>query len=555
MNEMLSTEQLCLLENLMYLDYKIENKKKHLVDEHKTVGRLISAIDINKVNADEIIPKEEWSKLIQAVKKDSVLMGMEIVSTKVDNGEGGGEGFSAVFTNPYTNEAVVAFRGTAKEEWKDNFLGGGVTNQADKVSTPQQENALKWYQDWRKDNPYYMVTVTGHSKGGNKAKYITIMDDSVERCVSFDGQGFSDEFIEHYTDKISTNQYKISNHNVKGDYVNILLNDVGRSTYYEAYNIGKKGFLENHAPNAFLHFQKDSTAVMVESSDGQIWEVKEMDQYFHSLLRGAKSAGQKESLLSLFGTVADKAMGEGTKDVDTYLRILIEEEKLDAVAYLLAYTSKYIKEKPEFSKAVASLAEFDKGSYIAMIEGIDKLNVLFENSWVDIPIEWFSENPPKALLSWIQKELNSKGIQLSTDEIAKLLKIIKLVNEKYDRIADLLSGEEKRVADKPRIMGKSRSGFGKNCRFEVRVQGIDSAGSRMEDLAKQIVKIADQLEGFEFGFKIDTEQYYKQALNKIALKLKNEGDFAKNLSKGLKHIARLYQSTEKRVLYRAEEVR
>lgn len=35
------------------------------------------------------------------------------------------------------------------------------------------------------------ITVTGHSKGGNKAK-----DNSVDICIAFDGQGFSDEFID-----------------------------------------------------------------------------------------------------------------------------------------------------------------------------------------------------------------------------------------------------------------------------------------------------------------------------------------------------------------------
>lgn len=34
------------------------------------------------------------------------------------------------------------------------------------------------------------------------------------------------------------NQDKISNHNVESDYVNLLLNDVGNTTFYKGYDYG-----------------------------------------------------------------------------------------------------------------------------------------------------------------------------------------------------------------------------------------------------------------------------------------------------------------------------
>lgn len=37
---------------------------------------------------------------------------------------------------------------------------------------------------------YDSITVTGHSKGGNKAQYVTVLSDKVDRCISMDGQGF-----------------------------------------------------------------------------------------------------------------------------------------------------------------------------------------------------------------------------------------------------------------------------------------------------------------------------------------------------------------------------
>ena len=46
------------------------------------------------------------------------------------------------------------------------------------------------------------LTVSGHSKGGNRAQYVKILTDQVDRCVSFDGQGFSSEFLELYAEEI-----------------------------------------------------------------------------------------------------------------------------------------------------------------------------------------------------------------------------------------------------------------------------------------------------------------------------------------------------------------
>ncbi|MBR4545203.1 MAG: DUF2974 domain-containing protein [Oscillibacter sp.] len=55
------------------------------------------------------------------------------------------------------------------------------------TDTAQQKNALAWYQDTyqKLGLERYEVTVTGHSKGGNKSKYITLMDDSVSQMRFF----------------------------------------------------------------------------------------------------------------------------------------------------------------------------------------------------------------------------------------------------------------------------------------------------------------------------------------------------------------------------------
>ena len=52
--------------------------------------------------------------------------------------------------------------------------------------------------DYIENLPYDSITVAGHSKGGNKAQYVTVLSDKVDRCISMDGQGFSQEFIDKY---------------------------------------------------------------------------------------------------------------------------------------------------------------------------------------------------------------------------------------------------------------------------------------------------------------------------------------------------------------------
>ena len=227
---LLDVKQVLLLENLTYMGY--EKNKKLFPDllsidvdyatGDVTVGEVLEKIDVealdDKKNYGSFMTGADWKKIKKAILADPVLRDMKILTVEGDTPEEGA--LSAVFVNSTTGEAVVAFRGTREYEWKDNFLGGAVTIleegisnvNHDGVSTAYQEKALKWYQSLDLEG-YETITVTGHSKGGNKAKYITILDDSVTRCLSYDGQGFSDEFFEKYKEKIIARQYAISNHN------------------------------------------------------------------------------------------------------------------------------------------------------------------------------------------------------------------------------------------------------------------------------------------------------------------------------------------------------
>ena len=196
----LTDEQLMLLEQLTYMDTDVANEASVSLNTNaKTVQEFIQPFldnpdalkNLENSTRDSIsggvMQGSEWAAIIREVENDPELMQLEMdvnyTSQKdktIDN---------IVFTEPNgdPNKAIVAFRGTLDgTEWNDNFLGFNTTD------TECQQEALRFINGL----PYNDITVIGHSKGGNKAQYCTLLSDKVTYCLSMDGQGFSPEFID-----------------------------------------------------------------------------------------------------------------------------------------------------------------------------------------------------------------------------------------------------------------------------------------------------------------------------------------------------------------------
>ena len=434
MDEQLSTEQLLLLNNLMYMT---DTKPLRNIADTKatTVAKFINNINVEALEVSKdygsLITGEEWKNIIQAVKNDEQLMNMQIAEVHVDSvKDGGGGGVSAVFVDPSTNEAVVTFRGTALKEWHDNFVGGGLTKANDKVSTPFQQNALDWYQSLDLEK-YDTVTVTGHSKGGNKAKYITLLDDSVDRCVSFDGQGFSDAFMMKYMAEISANQDKITNHNVEGDYVNPLLNDVGKTTFYKGYDIGEGGFLENHCPNTFFKFGENGSFELVEGTRDENMAV--LDEFLNCYLRSMSAEDRQESL-DMIGELAQG--GFNGAGINEYLDIMLKSDNVDHAAYFLAYTVEYQQENPELIGALNDVLAKNGGEpLINLVNGVvdfvnsEDFDDMFET--VGFAADLLPEFAYGIAGDKLEDEL---GIDLSGKELKKLFGMIGTASDEMENI-------------------------------------------------------------------------------------------------------------------------
>lgn len=232
----LSNAQLLMLDNLIYTKY---------CKNDATVGDIINnmAKDLDKGKSIEgcMMSNEEWRDLIAVIQDEPSLLNYTVQNYENNTNTGMR---AACFVDNVENptDVNVVFRGTSSDyEWHDNGEGGYLSD------TDQQQAAAEYVNNLP-DKYGNNMTVTGHSKGGNKAQYVTIVTDRIAKCVSYDGQGFSEEFIQKYEDEIAKKSQSIISISASDDFVNCLLYPIaGTKIYIETE--GQDNFLHYHKPN------------------------------------------------------------------------------------------------------------------------------------------------------------------------------------------------------------------------------------------------------------------------------------------------------------------
>ena len=179
--------------------------------------------------------KEEWMEVINDVINDPVLRKLRLIKAE-DIKETvpyiAAAGHRAVLFGDEAARGYVIFRGTgSEEEWDDNARGMIAAD------TLQQRAAARFTREACRQFP--SITVAGHSKGGNKAQYaaITLPENTVEQCFSFDGQGFSAAFFEKYNKQIESRKSIVNLISERRGIVHALGFPVDKTTYY----IGRRG--------------------------------------------------------------------------------------------------------------------------------------------------------------------------------------------------------------------------------------------------------------------------------------------------------------------------
>lgn len=216
----LSSAQLIMLDTLIYSDY---------VQEGATVGSIVDRmradIQAKRPISGASMSNREWTDLLNAIDNNP-----SVLDYTVRNLETQSSGMrAACFVK--NDDVNVVFRGTVTaEEWGDNGEGGYLPD------SDIQQAAAEYVKNLPAEYGNNM-TVSGHSKGGNLAQYVTIAlakteNDRIANCVSIDGQGFSDEFMDKYADSIAEKSASITSISAERDVVNALLYPVAGNRIY-----------------------------------------------------------------------------------------------------------------------------------------------------------------------------------------------------------------------------------------------------------------------------------------------------------------------------------
>ncbi|MBQ4528371.1 MAG: DUF2974 domain-containing protein [Clostridia bacterium] len=243
-------EEMSYAAALAYLDFKEEVIREH---PDWTIGQHLESpqnADLKQQFMDRMGP-DRYEDFISGEYKD-----WKIIDSQNNNGWDG-NGFAACTIDTGDGNAIVGFRGSEVNS-ADDFLHDwliadvGLVNE---TQTSQQRYAEEYLNriNNKFGDDYDNFSITGHSLGGNLAEHATLtapdsMADKIDRCLSFDGPGFSDEYLEKYADQIKDNAHLVDHYQASA--VGTMLNPVPGTNYrHIEVKDGASGFKRHNIKN------------------------------------------------------------------------------------------------------------------------------------------------------------------------------------------------------------------------------------------------------------------------------------------------------------------
>lgn len=331
--------QLLLLNNIMY-------RPEFSATEHEGMTiREIFEEGVGNSKQQEMTP-EEWDEIYKMVEGDPEILDLKLYSAKYEEDTGAR---MACFVDA-NGQAYAVFAGTGANEWRDDCVAGTMAD------SPQQEKALAWFESL----PFDDIVVSGHSKGGNKAMYVTVVSDKAGECYAFDGEGFSNEFCEKYADQIKEKAPSIHLRSNSRDFVNILLHCIAGDVKFVNNNEGISHAGEYHCPNALFAYEDGKIVYkMGELTDYQDPAMEMMHDFTVYLLENATDA-EKNLALSVLGELLTMFLGgkDGVVRED-----ILEMFGVEGVEIILRYLTKYLQDLKvsdplSYEKYKAALGDF-----------------------------------------------------------------------------------------------------------------------------------------------------------------------------------------------------
>lgn len=363
----LTDQELCMLEQLTYLNTDVAKAAGidgdqfrggiHEDYEGMTVGEILNCFQPyadtkgNIVKPLKILQDSgirtlgsslasaaEWANIIQYLMDNERISGLLLNETMKSSA-----GIILALCFGETEEAldaIVAFKGTSGAgEWIDNIEG------LNEVETESQKEALDFIASLRYPN----ITVTGHSKGGNKAMYVALRSDQVTRCVSFDAQGFSSYFLQEYGTEIQRKGSCIICYALSTDYVHALLLPIpnAKQIYCLGYDDGGavKEWKQHHCPNSF--FVTDEKGKLMIDAEGnptfQVTSEAPSIRMLHKFTVFVMEHAEGRDLNTIVSYLSKAiSMNFSGSSSDELIGYLLSKEHTDVLALVIAYLVKYM---------------------------------------------------------------------------------------------------------------------------------------------------------------------------------------------------------------------
>ncbi len=234
-------------------------------------------------------------------------------------------GFYACVIETSPGQAVIAFRGSESMENIDNLINDwiradfGLLNSTQTNQHAEIERFLGENRNLLQE--YDGISLTGHSLGGNLADYATLVsykygfDDKIDSCVSFDGPGFSSEFIQQHLADV--NRMKDVMKHYKWSLVGNLLFPLP-GVYQQVCSVTDEGeskplvrhdtkYLVYDENGNLIPGNKDALAVGMDKISKGIDGLTGPVLFNTFLIAYSFYGGVKEDIQSFFNSIADKA--------------------------------------------------------------------------------------------------------------------------------------------------------------------------------------------------------------------------------------------------------
>ncbi len=177
----------------------------------------------------------------------------EVSSWKIINSRNNNDksGFYGCVIETGDNEAIVAFRGSERygDQYVKDWAEADFNLLHNTATTRQQRDAEKYMRDlYEKYGDKYSFNLSGHSLGGNLAEhaYITAPEGmNLNRCVSWDGPGFSEEYLAAYAPLIAARAFNIDHYQYS--LVGTLLHHLPGTNYVTIDARDGEGVFDRHS--------------------------------------------------------------------------------------------------------------------------------------------------------------------------------------------------------------------------------------------------------------------------------------------------------------------